>query len=95
MKKTTRTSLFDHVVDVARSKGLVKNGDLTVITAGVPLGISGTTNLVKVQLVGDVLVTGAGISLGSVCSNLCVCKNEAEARPKFSHRGHHCCSNHQ
>jgi pyruvate kinase len=82
-EKDNTDELFDHVVDVARSKGLVKNGDLTVITAGVPLGISGTTNLVKVQLVGDVLVTGAGISLGSVCSNLCVCKNEAELAQNF------------
>ena len=82
-EKKNTDELFDHVVNIARKQGLVKDGDLTVITAGVPLGISGTTNLVKVQLVGDVLVTGAGISLGSICSNLCVCKNQAELAQNF------------
>lgn len=72
-------ALFDHVINVARNRGLVKDGDLTVITAGVPLGISGTTNLLKVQLVGDVLVSGVGITKGIACGNLCVCANEAEA----------------
>ena len=82
-EKNNTDELFDHVVDVARKQNLVKDGDLTVITAGVPLGVSGTTNLVKVQLVGDVLVTGTGISLGMVCSNLCVCSNEAELAQNF------------
>ena len=82
-EKKNTDELFDHVVNIARKQGLVKDGDLTVITAGVPLGISGTTTLVKVQLVGDVLVTGAGISLGSICSNLCVCKNQAELAQNF------------
>ena len=85
-EKDNTDELFDHVVNVAREKGLVKNGDLTVITAGVPLGISGTTNLLKVQLVGDVLVTGDGISLGTVCSNLCVCTTQAELKQNF-HEG--------
>jgi pyruvate kinase len=76
-------ALFDHVVDVARKENLVKNGDLVVITAGVPLGVSGTTNLLKVQLVGDVLVSGMGATKGSICGNLCVCANEEEAEKNF------------
>ncbi len=75
--------LFDHVVSVARKKGLVQNGDLVVITAGVPLGISGTTNLLKVQLVGDILVSGVGVNKGIVCGNLCVCKDEEQAKKEF------------
>lgn len=75
--------LFDHVVNVAAKANLVKNGDLVVITAGVPLGISGTTNLLKVQLVGDVLVSGLGITKGVKCANLCVCANEEEAAKKL------------
>lgn len=75
--------LFDHVVDVASKANLVKSGDLVVITAGVPLGVSGTTNLLKVQLVGDVLVSGSGITKGSICGNLCVCTDEEDAMKKF------------
>ena len=41
------------------------DGDLVVITAGVPLGVSGTTNLLKVHLVGDALVSGIGVNNAS------------------------------
>ena len=75
--------LFNHVVQVAREAGLIENGDLVVITAGVPLGVSGTTNLLKVQLVGDVLVSGQGIGKDSVCGTLCVCSDEEEAEKSF------------
>ena len=71
-EKENTDDLFDHVVNVAREANLVKDGDLCVITAGVPLGISGTTNLLKVQLVGDVLVSGTGIGKGCVSGNLCI-----------------------
>ena len=50
-----------------------------VITAGVPLGVSGTTNLLKVHLVGDALVSGIGVNNASICGNLCVCATEEEA----------------
>ena len=82
-EKDNTDALFDHVVDEARKHGLVKSGDLVVITAGVPLGISGTTNLLKVQLVGDVLVSGVGVTKGGVCGNLCVCSDENEALRVF------------
>lgn len=45
----------------ALSKDLISNGDLVVITAGVPVGLPGTTNLLKVHLVGQVVVRGTGI----------------------------------
>ena len=82
-EKETTDELFDHVVETARRRGLVHDGDLVVITAGLPLGVSGTTNLLKVQLVGDVLVSGIGVTKGSVCGNLCVCKDEKEAAERF------------
>ncbi|MDD7404155.1 MAG: pyruvate kinase [Butyribacter sp.] len=43
--------LFSHAIDVARQKELVEKGDLVVLTSGVPLGVSGTTNMLKVQMV--------------------------------------------
>ena len=45
-----------------RRPALVGSGDLVVITAGVPLGISGTTNMMKVHVVGHVLLTGDGVT---------------------------------
>ena len=44
--------LFDKCVDKAVAIGALEKGDTTVITAGLPLGIPGTTNMIKVQLVG-------------------------------------------
>ena len=43
--------LFSMSVEVARKEGAVKCGDTVVITAGVPIGKSGTTNLIKAQVV--------------------------------------------
>ncbi|MDY4192395.1 MAG: pyruvate kinase [Oscillospiraceae bacterium] len=75
--------LFECAVEAAQREGLVESGDLVVITAGVPLGISGTTNLLKVHIVGDVLVTGVSVNQLSACANLCVAQNVEEAFLKF------------
>lgn len=43
--------LFDHALETAEEKGYLNKGDITVITSGVPIGVSGTTNMIKVQSV--------------------------------------------
>ena len=43
--------LFDYAVEVAKEKGLVDTDDIVVITSGVPIGRSGTTNMIKVHKV--------------------------------------------
>ncbi len=84
-EKDNTDDLFEHVIDVAEKKGLVKSGDLVVITAGVPLGVSGTTNLLKVHLVGNILATSKTIvNHLSVRAPLCVCDDEAEALENFN-----------
>ena len=76
-------ALFDHVVDVAMKKGLLKQGDLTVITAGLPLGVPGTTNLIKVHIAGHILIKGMGVNKLSAKANLCVCKNSMDLKANF------------
>lgn len=80
---TSTDELFAHVVEKAEEHGFVKSGDLTVITAGIPLGVSGTTNMLKVHLVGNILVEGTPVNDGSVYGKLCVCRDADEARRKF------------
>jgi len=45
--------LFDHAIQTVEKSGYLENGEIAVLTAGVPLGISGTTNLIKVQVAGE------------------------------------------
>ena len=75
--------LFDHAVNRSIENGLVSLGDLAVLTAGTPLGISGTTNMIKVVIIGDTLATGTGIGSDAVCGELCVCKNDEDAQKNF------------
>ena len=57
-EKQNISALFDAVAKKALSKNIVKNGDLMVFTGGAPLGATGTTNTIKVGIVGDILVKG-------------------------------------
>ena len=82
-EKTNMDELFDHAVDCAVGAGYLASGDLVVITAGAPLGISGTTNLLKVHLVGNILVQGVGATAYAACGNLCVVSDEEEALRSF------------
>lgn len=45
--------LFEHAVQAVENAGYLQDGELAVLTAGVPLGMSGTTNLIKVQIAGS------------------------------------------
>ena len=75
--------LFDHAVEAAVKAGLICDGELVVLTAGVPLGISGTTNLMKVHVVGHMLVQGAGVGGGRVTAPLRVVEDYASAADDF------------
>lgn len=45
--------LFERAINACKKQGLLQNGDVTVITSGVPIGRSGTTNMLKVQVVSE------------------------------------------
>lgn len=80
--KDETKDLFDHALDTTVENGYVKHGDIVAITAGVPLGVAGTTNMLKVQVVGDVLVMGKGVTKKSAKGRVCVAKNDDEAMKK-------------
>lgn len=82
-KEDNADELFKHAVEAAEKEGLVKRGELTVLTAGVPLGITGTTNLIKVQVVGRILVTGKGVTRKKACASVCVARDMEELEKKF------------
>lgn len=81
---STTDEMFDMGVEKALESTFVKNGDIVVITAGAPIGISGTTNILKVHVVGKVLVQGTGIGSGTLTGELCVASSLCEADANFS-----------
>ncbi len=76
--------LIDLSIETTKKAGLVDDGDLAVITAGLPISVSGTTNMIKVHLIGDALITGVGINPDNkVTSGLtCVCRTADEVKAK-------------
>ena len=74
--------MIKKAVDTSLSEGLIKCGDLIVITAGVPVGVPGTTNLIKVHIVGEVLARGQGIGNRAVIGKVRICATPDEAVEK-------------
>ncbi len=74
--------MIKKAVDTSLNEGLIKCGDLIVITAGVPAGVPGTTNLIKVHIVGEVLARGQGIGNRAVIGKVRICATPDEAVEK-------------
>ncbi len=83
-KEEDADALFNSAVTAAEKAGLVSRGDLTVLTAGVPLGVTGTTNLIKVQVAGKILVKGKGCTTKKACGPLCVAKDAEELKKNYA-----------
>lgn len=75
--------LVDFAVEAAEKADLVKQGDLVVVTAGVPVGVAGTTNMIRVHLVGGFLLNGVGIGTKNASGPLCVCRSQEDVAAKF------------
>ncbi|BAF60395.1 pyruvate kinase [Pelotomaculum thermopropionicum SI] len=69
-------------VEVSLSAGLIKAGDLVVITAGVPAGVRGTTNLIRVHTVGEIIARGTGLGQRAVTGPVRVARTAREALEK-------------
>ncbi|MFO7953081.1 MAG: pyruvate kinase [Bacillota bacterium] len=70
--------MFNIAMQTSLEEGLIKNGDLVIITAGVPVGVSGTTNLLRVETVGEAVVKGTGIGKVSASANAFVVEKETD-----------------
>ena len=75
--------LVELAVQSAEKAGLIRHGDLVVITAGVPVGISGTTNMIRIQQVGGSLLNAVGVGGRTASGPLCVCRSVEEVAEKF------------
>lgn len=75
-------ALLNNAVATAVETGRVTNGDLIIITAGVPTGETGTTNMMKIHLVGDEIANGQGIGRGSVVGTTLVAETVKDLEGK-------------
>lgn len=80
-------ALFNTATEVALDNGFAKEGDLIVITAGVPIGESGTTNLMKIQQIGTLISKGEGVGRLSTVGHAVVANNAAEANERMVEGG--------
>ena len=81
-KPESTDDMFNLATGIAQDKGYAKEGDLIIITAGVPVGERGTTNLMKIQMIGSKLVRGHGVGNESVIGKAIVALNAQEANEK-------------
>jgi pyruvate kinase len=72
--------LIEKSVAIALNSGYVSKGDLVVIAAGVPVSLAGSTNMMKVHVVGDILVQGRGTGSRPGFGNVKIIKNSKDAK---------------
>ncbi len=78
-KVSSTDALIEKSVEISLQTGYVKKGDLVVIAAGIPVSYSGTTNMLKVHIVGDILVQGRGAGNKSGYGTARIVKSAKEA----------------
>ena len=81
-KAETTDEMLAYAVEESIRSGMVKQSDLIVITAGVPVGETGTTNMMKIHVVGDIIVKAQGIGRKSAFGKVVIARNAQEALSK-------------
>ena len=81
-KVISTDEMLEGAVTESLNSGLVKHGDLILITGGVPVGEAGATNLMKLHVLGDVLAKGQGIGRKTAVGKAVVTRNADEANEK-------------
>ena len=77
-------AIVDNAIFAALDNDLIKAGDLVVLTAGVPVAKAGSTNMIRVQVVGDVLLRGTGIGRNSAIGKVCIAESKEDLEKNFT-----------
>lgn len=81
-KPSSTDEMFNLASKVSQEEGYASEGDLIIITAGVPVGEKGTTNLMKIQMIGSKLVQGQGVGEEAIIAKVVVAGTAEEAVAK-------------
>jgi pyruvate kinase len=71
--------MLQHAMDAAQDAKFVSDGDTVIITAGLPVGETGMTNMMKIHVVGDVIAQGQGIGRKSAAGKVVIAKSGEDA----------------
>lgn len=83
-KPSSTDEMFNLASKVSQEEGYASEGDLIIITAGVPVGEKGTTNLMKIQMIGSKLVQGQGVGEEAIIAKAVVAGTAEEAVAKVT-----------
>lgn len=72
--------VIENAIETSKNTGYINNGELVVITAGVPVGISGTTNLIKVHVINEEIVKGIGVGNKTVEGKVRIIKSNEDCK---------------
>lgn len=75
--------IMDYAVHATQNSQYVKDGDVVVLTAGVPVGVSGSTNMLKVHVIGDILARGMAMGHGTIRGRVCLAKSVSDCQKNF------------
>lgn len=75
--------IIEHAINAAMTHNYVNEGDLVIITGGIPVGLTGTTNMLKVHTIGKVLLTGTGIGNKIGTGRVCIAATEEDLLADF------------
>ncbi len=79
----TTDEMLELSVHASLQSGMVRHGDLVIITAGVPVRETGTTNIMKIHVIGDIIGRGQGIGRKVVTGKIILAKSAKEAVEKM------------
>ncbi|WP_088043003.1 pyruvate kinase [Bacillus sp. EAC] len=83
-KANSTDEMLQHAMDAAQDAKFVSNGDTVIITAGLPVGETGMTNMMKIHVVGDVIAQGQGIGRKTAAGKVVVARTGEEAVSKVT-----------
>ncbi|CEM63229.1 pyruvate kinase [Treponema phagedenis] len=83
-KFTSTDELFESCIKKAKDAGFLTDGDLAILTAGIPIGLAGSTNILKIETVGKILLKGKGAGLKKIITGrVCIAKDSKQLLADF------------
>lgn len=84
VRANSTDEMLQHAMEAAQDAKFVSNGDTVIITAGIPVGETGMTNMMKIHVVGDVIAQGQGIGRKTAAGKVVIAKTGEEAVSKVT-----------